>query len=95
VTSVLDDLWGGYQERLTFDSTTRTLDLEVSRYHAGGTQTWRLRLIEVRQLRIDRPDDAWERTEVTELHVSDQETYQVIEIIYWGEPNGLSAKFND
>jgi hypothetical protein len=30
VNTVLDDLWGGYQEGLTFDSTTRTLDLKVS-----------------------------------------------------------------
>jgi hypothetical protein len=95
VISVLDDLWGGYQESLRYDSTTRMLDLEVSTHHGGTTHTWRLRLTGVRELRVDRPDDAWERTEVTELHVSDHERYRVMEIVYWTEPNGLSARFED
>ncbi|HSR85214.1 MAG TPA: hypothetical protein VLM11_13650 [Streptosporangiaceae bacterium] len=95
MTSALHDLWGGYQESLTFDSTTRVLDLEVSTHHAGGPQTWRLRLTGVREFHVERPDDAWERTEVTELYVSDQETYRQIEIVYWTEPNDFSARFKD
>lgn len=95
VTSVLHDLWGGYQKSLKYDSTKRLLELEVSTYHAGTSHTWRLRLTGVQELRVDRPDDAWERTEITELHVSDHDVYRVMEIIYWTEPNGLSARFDD
>jgi hypothetical protein len=95
MSTVLDDLWGGYQEGLTFDSTTRTLDLEVSTHQAGRTCTWRLRLTGVRELRVERADDEWERTEVTELHVSDLGACKLMEIVYWAEPNGLSARFED
>jgi hypothetical protein len=89
-----DQLWGGRLAALRFDATRRGLELAIDVTQHGLDESWSVRLEGVAELRIDRPDDEWDHTEVTELHVDDGAQGGHLEMVFWTEPNGLHAPFS-
>ncbi|MCU1418345.1 MAG: hypothetical protein JWP32_2519 [Schumannella sp.] len=51
-----------------------------------------LRLFGVSELRIDRPDgESWDHTEITEARAAATSTGFIVSMVFWNEPNGLTA----
>jgi hypothetical protein len=88
-----DSHWGGIVQELRLDATARTVDVDIRVVDGGEISLWRLGLAGVSQLRLDRPDpEAWDYTELTEVHVEEGgDGRQRVELVFWVEPNGLSA----
>lgn len=75
-----------------FDPTARVVTLVGSVTDAGATTPFMLRLFGVSELRIDRPDgESWEYTEITEARASATSTGLIVSVLFWNEPNGLTA----
>lgn len=91
----VNQLWGGTLTGLSVDPTARTVSAAITVEGYGSQQSYQLRLIEVRELRIERPDTDWDYTEVTELHSSTAGDFTHIEMVFWVEPNGLIAICED
>ncbi|HVT63832.1 MAG TPA: hypothetical protein VHD81_01615 [Mycobacteriales bacterium] len=89
-----DQLWGGRLAALRFDPTRRVLELAIDVHRDGLDESWSVRLEGVSELRIDRPDDEWDYTEVTELHADEGAQGGHLEMVFWTEPNGLRASFS-
>ena len=89
-----DHLWGGILTSIQFDPTSRVLELAIRVEAAGEKHRWTVRLNDVSDLRVDRPDDGWDYTEVTEVHVSPDGDRNQVEFVFWAAPNGLSASFS-
>jgi hypothetical protein len=56
---------------MAYDTTRRTLDVEVALTRSGELTVWCLRLADADNVRIERPSDDWDYTELTELHLSE------------------------
>ena len=77
---------------IRFDATKRLLEADVSVLGGEDSQTWTIRLTDVSQVRVNRPDEAgWDYTEVTEVHVEPGAAGTQVELVFWVEPNGLTA----
>jgi hypothetical protein len=54
--------------------------------------TWMIRLTDESELRVSRPDEAgWDYNEATEVHVHPSASRAQVELVFWVEPNGLTA----
>jgi hypothetical protein len=86
-----DALWGGTLLDLQLDLLRRSVNLVV-RVNDGRVTDCEVRLSGVTDLRIERPDpNQWDYVEVSEVHVRSASTGQLVELLFWVEPNGLTA----
>jgi hypothetical protein len=90
-----DPLWGGILTALSVDTTERAVVADVRVLEDGIWRDYRLRLLGVEELRIERPDGDWEYTEVTEVHATSAAGRTQVEIVFWAEPNGMSGSCRD
>jgi hypothetical protein len=87
-----DALWGGTLTDLQVDVLRRSVNLVVRTMDDGRDTDYDVRLSEVTDLRVQRPDpNQWDYVEVTEVHVRSALTGQLVELLFWDEPNGLTA----
>ena len=87
-----DALWGGTLQGIQVDVTTRRLDASVRVKDSGVTRDLVLVFEGVSALRLDRAaTDAWDYTEITEVHVHEAAGEMHVEMVFWSEPEGLTA----
>ncbi|MFL6240069.1 MAG: hypothetical protein ACJ735_11325 [Actinomycetes bacterium] len=86
-----NDLWGGTVTDLRADLTARTVTASVSVNSQGRERNYAVVLSGVSDLRVERPDAQWEYTEMTELHADPVDGTTRVEMVFWNEPNGLTA----
>ena len=86
-------LWGGLVTGFTFDLARAEARLRVRVTDSGNATVYTLVLSGVSELTIDRADpQAWDYTELTEIHVADGPSGCQVELVLWSEPNGLTAR---
>lgn len=79
-----------------FDPTARVLFLVARVTDNGATTAFTLRLFGVSELRIDLPaGDPWDYTEITEVHAAATPTGFVVNLTFWDESSGLTARCTD
>ena len=78
---------------MAYDVTERVATLAVRVTYGGVVSTLTLRLSGVSDLHVERPDDnAWDYTEITEAHAMATATGFVVQLLFWTEPDGLTAR---
>ena len=96
LVATLDDLWGSTMRTMGFDPTARVATLIARVTNAGVTTSLMLRLFGVSDLHVERPDgEPWSYTEITEAHATAAVTGFVVKLLFWTEPNGLTARCAD
>ena len=89
----LDHVWGSTLLSMDFDVTERVATLTARVTDDGLVSTLTLRLSGVSHLHVERPDDnSWDYTEITEAHATETATGFVVQLLFWTEPDGLTAR---
>jgi hypothetical protein len=94
--AALDEIWGSALRSFGFDPTARVATLIARVTNEGETTAFMLRLFGVSDLHVERPDsESWSYTEITEAHATVTATGFVVNLLFWSEPNGLTASCAD
>jgi hypothetical protein len=76
-------LWGGTLDGIRLDPTKRLLEADVSVLDGEVSATWTMRLTDVSEVRVSRPDEAaWDYTEVTEVYVHASAATTQVELVF-------------
>jgi hypothetical protein len=93
LVAALHDLWGSTLRSFGFDPTERVATLIAGATNAGVTTSWMLRLSGVSELLVECPDgEPWSYTEITEAHATATSAGFVLNLVFWTETHGLTAK---
>ncbi len=90
---MLNELWGSVVVSFVYDITARRAVLEARVLENGRKQSLVLSLVGVERLDIQRPDtNAWDYAEITEAHAHAAGEATELSLLFWDEPNRLSAR---
>ena len=93
LVSGLDDLWGSTLLSMAYDVTERVATLALRVTDGGNVSTLTLLLSGVSDLHVERPDDnPWDYTEIVEAHTMATATGFVVQLLFWNEPDGMTAR---